>query len=65
MSADKITPKQKTLPAIGIRRIDSITFEVYSVQDGQQTSILKETFGIVQGKANDILQQMAEGSYRG
>lgn len=63
--AEKIIPKATPLPAIGIRRIDGITFEVYSVQDGVRSTILKETFSIVEQRARDILQQMAEGSYRG
>lgn len=63
--ADKITPKPKSLPTIGIRRLDGITFELIGVKDGVEKSILKETFGIVSARAGDIIQQMAEGTYHG
>lgn len=65
--AEKIIPKVKQTPVIGIRKIDPITYELYSYShpSGEITSILKETFWIVEERARGILQQMAEGTYHG
>ena len=50
-------------PAIFIRRLDTITFELVQVRDGKESVILREAFPYVHARALNILQRMAEGSY--
>lgn len=61
---EKVEPKASTLPSIGIRRIDGVTFELYTVTAGVKKTVIKETFSIVNNRAADLLQAMAEGRYR-
>jgi len=50
--------------SISIERVDTYTFRLVQVHNGQVKTLAQDTFGLVRDKADLILQRMAEGTYR-
>lgn len=54
---------EPTLVSIAIQRVDTYTFRLIQVHNGQTKTLAQDTFGLVRDKADLILQKMAEGTY--
>ncbi len=63
-TSKKPNPPPLHPPAIFIRRVDAVTFELIELRNGLETILLSEAYPFVKKRAQLIIQQMAEGVYK-